>query len=94
MPYQHAQDCKAAENIINLLAELSSFSWHLSRMPKTSYLGSFSCMPLLVASVLLEDRSEGGMTLWPVTLNSATCLEPGESKPKSVVLGAPPSNVV
>ena len=40
------------------------------------------------------DRSDGGMTLWLVTLNSATFLEPGESKPKSMALGAPPSNAV
>ena len=33
---------------------------------KTGYLASFSCVPLLVASFLLEDRSDSEMMLWPV----------------------------
>ena len=43
------------------------FSGTFQGCSKTSYLGSFSCVPLLVTSILLEDRSDGGMTLWPVT---------------------------
>ena len=89
MPYHHAHDGKAADNIIHPLAA-SSFQGCL----KTGYLDSFPCVPLLVGSVPLEDRSDSGMTLRPVTLRSATGMEPGESMPKSVTLGAPPSNTV
>ena len=54
---------------------------------------------LLMCALVGGKRSAGGqkphgMTLWPVTLNRATCLEPGESMPKSMALGAPPSNAV
>ena len=69
------------------------FSGTFQGCPKTGYLGSFSCVPLLVGSVLLDNRSDGGM-MWPVTLKSATCLESGKSMPKSMTLGALPSNRV
>ena len=43
------------------------FLGHLSGRWKTGYLGSILCVPRLVASVWLEDRSNGGMMLWTVT---------------------------
>ena len=70
------------------------FSGTFQGCPKTGYLGSFSCVSLLVTSILLEDRNDGGMMLWPVTLINATCLELGESMPKSMALGAPPSDAL
>ena len=53
------------------------FLGHLSRMPKDWLPRQLLVCALLVGSVLLEDRSNGGMVLWPATLKSATCLEPG-----------------
>ena len=50
-----------------LLQHVFIFSGTFQGRPKTDYLGSFLCVTLLVASILMEDRSYGGMTLWPVT---------------------------
>ena len=66
------------------------FLGHLSMMPKDQLPRQF----LMVGSVLLEDRSDSEMVLWPATLKSATCLEPEESMPKNITLGAPSSITV
>lgn len=51
-------------------------------------------MLLLVANIVLGDRSEDGMMLHSASSNSAIYLAPGGSKLKSVAFGATPSNTV
>ena len=62
--------------------------------PMIAYPSSYLCLPLLVASATLVDRSVVGLMLYLVTSNSVTCWNSGKRKMKSATLGAPSSNVV
>ena len=88
--YVWSGDGKAAENIIHPITASSLFS----RAPFNDAQNQLPRQLLMVGSVLLEDRSDSKMVLWPATLKSATCLEPGECMPKNITLGAPPSITV
>ena len=70
------------------------FLGHSQGCPMNIYRSSFLCLLLLVANVVLGDRSKDGMTLYPASSNSVTCPVPGGSKPKSVIFGATSSNTV